>query len=274
MKKLFHSMIAGFGLITVLAGGTLPANGASMTSDWQGIQEAEVRLIAGHVDGRGDMLGLQFAMSPKWKVYWRSPGDAGFPPRPNWSGTEGARQMKLEWPLPTRFTFYGLETFGYEDEIILPVRLDRTGSEVKVELELFYAACADICVPVTAHLSLALPEGAWPENRYAKAIASALSTAPLNHAEAMQAKDATVRGNQLHVRMTTPVALEQPDLIVEGPADAVFGPSACQPVDTETTCLVPILEGAENDVLTGQQVRLTLFDKTYAAEAEITVTGQ
>ena len=41
-----------------------------------------VRLISGGTTaGSGETLdlGLQFRMKPGWKVYWRSPGDAGFP---------------------------------------------------------------------------------------------------------------------------------------------------------------------------------------------------
>lgn len=243
-----------------------------MTSDWTGIPEAEVRLIAGHVEGEGDMLGLHFVMAPKWKIYWRSPGDAGFPPRPDWSASQGARNMTLEWPLPTRFTFYGLETFGYGDEIVLPIRLDRTTDPAQIRLELFYAACAEICVPVEASLALDLPAGALPPNRHARAIAGALAATPRRSEGALDVSKATVSGNDLLIRMNTPEALAGPDLIVEGPADTVFGRPECRTSGLVTDCIVPLVGAPEDVALEGHQLRLTLSDSDYAAETAVTVS--
>jgi suppressor for copper-sensitivity B len=257
---------------------SLPATGgatdARMASDWAGIPEAEVRLIAGRAEGQGEMLGLQFVMAPKWKVYWRSPGDAGFPPRPDWTGSTGTTGMALEWPLPERFIFYGLETYGYHDEIILPVRIDRSGGPVRIELALFYAACAEICVPVTADLSLELPEGEWPENRHGKAIALALLSAPLSTEGSLVIETAIQKDDELHIRMRTPVTMQQPDLIVEGPLDTVFGSPECQSAGTGTQCIVPVTGTSDGTILAGQQLRLTLFGVGYAAETEITVSGR
>jgi len=54
------------------------------SSNWVKTDQSSVRLIAGQThlgpDGKA-ALGLQFRMLPGWKVYWRSPGDAGVPPR-------------------------------------------------------------------------------------------------------------------------------------------------------------------------------------------------
>ena len=43
----------------------------------------EVRLISANQGVSGDKivrLGLQIKLQKGWKVYWRTPGDAGFPP--------------------------------------------------------------------------------------------------------------------------------------------------------------------------------------------------
>lgn len=268
LRNILLALTAILGL-----GGTAVAD--QMASQWTGIPEAEVRLVAGHVEGQGDMLGLQFVMAPKWKVYWRSPGDAGFPPRPDWSDSTGLRDMKLEWPLPLRFTFYGLETFGYQDEVILPVRMVRDPDKAgQIKLDLFYAACAEICVPVRVDIALDLPPGDWPANRHAKAIGRALATAPLAGPGALTVLQARMTKGQLEIELETPKGLTEPDLIVEGGPDFVFGRPACFPEDRRTTCSVPLIEPKEDVALAGKRLTLTLSDSTYAAETEVTVAGQ
>ncbi|MEL0110780.1 MAG: hypothetical protein VW835_03515, partial [Rickettsiales bacterium] len=70
-------------VLMALAGWLVFADLAVATSsDWSRNDHVEMRLISA-VRGIGDRdmlpLGLQFRMKPGWKLYWRSPGDAGFP---------------------------------------------------------------------------------------------------------------------------------------------------------------------------------------------------
>ena len=65
-----------------------PSLGA--TSEWFEHEHGAFRLISaneGAGSGQTIDLGLQFRMKPGWKVYWRSPGDAGFPPEISWVGS-------------------------------------------------------------------------------------------------------------------------------------------------------------------------------------------
>ena len=66
------------------------------------------------------LLGLKVTLSPKWKIYWRNPGDAGLPPEINIKSTNNIKSVDLLFPSPKRFDFYGIETFGYNEEIIFP----------------------------------------------------------------------------------------------------------------------------------------------------------
>ena len=55
---------------------------AAAASAWDQTDVTEVRLIAASdAVGEGDTvrLGLQFRLEPGWKIYWRTPGDAGLP---------------------------------------------------------------------------------------------------------------------------------------------------------------------------------------------------
>jgi suppressor for copper-sensitivity B len=59
------------------------AQAADGASAWFVTDQGRVRLVAARpaVGEEGRLqLGLDFHLAPHWKIYWRSPGDAGFPP--------------------------------------------------------------------------------------------------------------------------------------------------------------------------------------------------
>ena len=66
-------------------------------------------------------LGLHITLPKGWKTYWRSPGDAGLPARIDWSGSSNLADAEIRWPIPERFSLFGLETFGFEREVVLPI---------------------------------------------------------------------------------------------------------------------------------------------------------
>lgn len=247
------------------------AAASEFDSGWAGIPEAEVRLIAGHVPGHGDMLGLHFVLSPGWKTYWRSPGDAGLPPEPDWSASQGLSGAELAWPLPERFLYYGLVTYGYHDEIVLPVRLDRADGETRVRLNLSYAACAEVCVPIEAGLTLDLPPGPLPENRHSAAIAGALERTPAQSPPDLGLAGLTFDKGSLAVAFRAPHPLADPDLIVEGPRDVVFDHPQCENDGALTRCRVDVDTGGTDVDLTASPLRLTLSGDGYAAEMPVTV---
>src|SRR5208282_4279036 len=60
-----------------------PAWAQDAASPWFSTDQGRVRLIAASPavgGGESVQLGLQFELQPHWKIYWRSPGDAGYPP--------------------------------------------------------------------------------------------------------------------------------------------------------------------------------------------------
>ncbi|MEN8195748.1 MAG: protein-disulfide reductase DsbD domain-containing protein, partial [Pseudomonadota bacterium] len=120
MFKLLRSGSAWFARAPALAAATLlalallplPSSDASAAaSAWTRNEHTSVRLISaasGVGQGREVRLGLQFRMKPGWKIYWRSPGDAGFPPQIAWTGSENVAGAIMNWPAPTRFSILGL----------------------------------------------------------------------------------------------------------------------------------------------------------------------
>ena len=102
----------------------IPVRTEAISSAWFETKQTKVRIIAGPTSLDNDReiwLGLHFVMNPDWKIYWRSPGDAGFPPEVKWTGSKNLAGTELLWPLPFRFSTLGLETLGYENEVVLPI---------------------------------------------------------------------------------------------------------------------------------------------------------
>lgn len=253
----------------------LPARAADTVSPWAGIPEAEVRLVAGSALGSALWLGLEFAMAPKWKIYWRSPGDAGYPPVPDWRGSSNLAVDGLAWPLPEHFIFYGLHTYGYSEQVVLPVKATRPDPEqpTAIRLDLSYAACADICVPVEAELALTLPAGEVPANRHGAAIAQAMAEVPASEGgAAIEWANATLDEARpaLEFEVATAVPVERPAAIVEGPAGAAFERPSCRRTEAlRVRCSVAFVARQGPDVVRGADLVLTLYGEGFAAETKV-----
>jgi suppressor for copper-sensitivity B len=85
---LLRAFVAFLLLLGGLVCGAGPATAGA--SGWVGDEHAAVRLIsAGEATGSAGSvdLGLDFRLAPGWHIYWRSPGDAGYPPSVDWTGS-------------------------------------------------------------------------------------------------------------------------------------------------------------------------------------------
>ena len=115
--------------VAVFSAGAEAQTGAGpAASAWAETEQTALRLIAAtEATGSAETLklGLHFKLKPGWKVYWRSPGDAGFPPIPDWSASGNLESAVLRWPAPERFSVLGLETLGYKKETVLPITVRR-----------------------------------------------------------------------------------------------------------------------------------------------------
>jgi DsbC/DsbD-like thiol-disulfide interchange protein len=152
--------LAGWGL-----GAARPA--AAVASPWATNPQSQVRLISGwQVAPRGGelRLGVQFRLAPGWHAYWKNSGDAGFAPIVAFARQPGLGRPELLWPAPRRFAMAGgLEAFGYQGEVIYPVRapLDAGPSSSGLHLvaSVDYVVCEVDCVPHRYDLTLDQPLG-------------------------------------------------------------------------------------------------------------------
>lgn len=107
-------------------------------------------------------LGLHFRLDQGWHIYWVNPGDSGEPPRVEWRLPAGLRAGAIEWPAPSRLPLPPLMDYGYEGEVLLPVRVETIsgltlGGEAVLAAEVKAIVCREVCIPAKTQLALSLP---------------------------------------------------------------------------------------------------------------------
>jgi suppressor for copper-sensitivity B len=83
------------------------------------------------------------------------------PPQLDWSGSDNLAAAPVAWPAPSRFESFGLQGYGYDTEVVLPIaaRLLRPGEAGAFRLAVTYLNCREICIPGEAELALDLAAG-------------------------------------------------------------------------------------------------------------------
>jgi DsbC/DsbD-like thiol-disulfide interchange protein len=133
------------------------AHGGELEREAKGDFSAVRLLNAGLVDGAWQ-AGIHVTLKTGWKTYWRVPGESGVPPQFDWSGSANAADIAVAMPVPLRFSDGNGDGIGYKTEVVFPVTVTPgdPATPVRLDLQMFYAVCNDICVPVQAHLGLDL----------------------------------------------------------------------------------------------------------------------
>lgn len=195
--------------------------GASGLGAWTQGEKADLRLVAAtEAIGPGQdrvRLGLHVRLDPGWKIYWRSPGSAGLPPRLDWEGSRNLGQTALRWPAPERFELFGLQSYGYAGEVVLPVEalLIEPGSPAALHAHVEYLVCNTICIPGAASLALDLPAGAPAPSAAAHLIDRFAGRVPAPAGRARVTLAAETGAGALVVTARGEHSFAAPDLFVE-----------------------------------------------------------
>jgi suppressor for copper-sensitivity B len=196
------------------------------------------------------------------------------PPSVDWAGTENATVGDFAWPVPDRFELAGLETFGYEDEMVLPaaVTVAQPGGPVHLKAAVDFLTCRELCVPNDVTLDLALPAGLEGPGPYGDLIDRYQARVPGDGSASGLIVEAAALGGtgkaaRLDLTVRATPALGRPDVIVEGASPVVFGPPTMASGGLETHLVLPVLDGA--DMLAkvlGKPLTVTVIDRTAPAE--------
>ncbi|AWU93638.1 protein-disulfide reductase DsbD family protein [Azospirillum ramasamyi] len=267
-------------LLAVLAGGAFPAAAQDGVGSWIKAGQVEARLVSA-VRGTGDLtalpLGLELQLEPGWKTYWRSPGDAGFAPRLDWSGSENLAEATLSYPAPHRFSVLGFETAGYDNAVLFPIQGKpvEPGKPVDLALTAELLVCSEICVPQTLNLALALPAGPADPSDAANDVARAQALVPREPTGLLRIDAVRASGGTLEVEATAADGFVTPDLFVETEPPLSF--SAPKTVfsdnDRHVRLTLTVTDPQPGLDLAGRAMTLTLVDGEKAVEAPATASA-
>jgi thiol:disulfide interchange protein len=131
---------------------------------------ATVRLIAQTkttTPGQKLQVALVQTIEKGWHTYWVNPGDSGLPTTIDWSLPTGFTAEPILWPAPKRIPFGPLVSYGYEDQVVLPVTIAvpntvAPGTDVAITGHAAWLVCSNVCVPEEADIKLVLPATAGP----------------------------------------------------------------------------------------------------------------
>ena len=103
-------------------------------------------------------IGVHLEQAPGWHTYWKSPGDIGLPTDITWTVPDGSEVGERAWPVPERFEYEGIISYGYEDQVLhfvdLTLPSDLDPGEHIVAASASWLVCEVICIPGAAELSL------------------------------------------------------------------------------------------------------------------------
>lgn len=257
---------------------------AELSSPWHEAHMSQVRLIAARRgDGGQDIVaGIQVALQPGWKTYWRNPGDAGgVPPEFDWSRSDNVAKTEVLYPAPKRFRDPAGETIGYKGNVVMPVLVRPTdpNQDVELRVKFNFGICADICVPVEQELTVDVPRQA--EAGLPSLLQKALDNIPRSAASA-KASDPKLVQREVHLTGDKPrilldvdfgSAADKGDVFVEA-SDGFYLPMPTRVQDASTTASrfeIDLREADDVAKLKGKTVRLTLVGAEGQSEATFVV---
>jgi len=200
---------------------------AADASAWDGGQRASVRLVGGMVQmsGAGKIYraGVEIRLADGWKTYWRYPGDAGIPPRFDFSRSTNVKSVNVRWPAPHRFTDDSGTSIGYKHGVIFPLEVvpEDATKPVGLALNIDYAVCEKLCVPADGKAELKLYGKSGEQNERIKASEATVPLpAKLGADDALSVRAARRKPGD-KPRVVVDVAVPQGrtvELFAEGPA--------------------------------------------------------
>lgn len=243
----------------------LTAAGVAHAADTAMTPNATVRLLDGGARGAVRLSGVEIALAPHWKTYWRVPGETGVPPEFDWSASANVRAVDVGWPAPSRLQdATGGDVIGYETAVVFPVEVTPLDAAAPVDLKLtlHFAVCHDICLPAVATVDRRLDPASPGADR--AAVVAARASVPSEAASGA----VTVEGVSLDtsgapallIDLAGPAVTAGTDILVDGPATAYFGPpEAAGASETGQRFRLPVSVAGDPAALVGKPVTLTIL---------------
>lgn len=214
-----HLFAAVFLLLAAVSADMISSAVAQETA-WEEGHASRARLVAGGADGMQRLAGIEIELADGYKTYWRHAGDSGLPPEIDWSGSQNVAQVSLDFPAPGRFTDASGTFFGYQDQVLLPIRITPVDMDepMVLSISLSYGVCKDVCIPAFADFELAIPEA--QSGSHAPRVAGALRQVPRRVTSGESYSGLAFHGYDVTEDNTLMLTVEAPSnalLMAEGP---------------------------------------------------------
>ncbi|WP_298850723.1 protein-disulfide reductase DsbD domain-containing protein [uncultured Ruegeria sp.] len=219
------------------------------------------------------LTALKLTLKDGWKTYWRAPGDAGIPPEFDWKQSSNVGQVEITWPAPEIFDQNGLQSIGYQNQLVLPIEITprNPAKPVRLQGEMDLGVCKDVCIPERLDFDHTLDAGADRN----PAIAAALAQRPYSAREA-RVTNATCNltptkdGMRIEARVTMPSAGGREVAVIE-PGNPVLW--ASQPVsqrqgDTLVAEAEIINASGAPFALDRSEIRITVLGANHAVDIQ------
>ncbi|MEM9578495.1 MAG: protein-disulfide reductase DsbD domain-containing protein [Pseudomonadota bacterium] len=218
------------------------------------------------------MAALRLSLAPGWKTYWRAPGDAGIPPKFDWSKARNLSSVAVIWPAPKVFDQNGMRSVGYEGELVIPLEINPAESDAPVRLraDMELGVCSDICIPHALSFDLEIGDR---DTRPTPAIVAALAQQPYS-AEEAGVRDAecnvspTSDGLQIEARVTMPSAGNPEHVVIEpGPGDIWVSEADTKRLGGEIVATSDMVHVSGGPIaLDRSAIRITVLGSKYAVD--------
>ena len=131
-------------------------------------------------------IALRQRIAPAWHTFWVNPGDSGEPTRLDWTLAPGISADAISWPPPQRIPVGPAMSYGYTEEVLLPIRIAppadlRPGDTLALRARASWLVCEKECIPEEAPVALTLPVAAGrpaADPRWSAAIARTRASLP------------------------------------------------------------------------------------------------
>lgn len=271
-------------LAIVLALIGLMLSGRSWALSTERMQEPElsVRLLSQNDatgSGKELLLGLDVTLADGVHTYWRNPGVAGAPPTLDWAGSVNLKEPMLQYPAPTRMSVQGMDTIGYEEHVLFPIRaeIENVGQPVTVKLALDILVCKELCTPKHFDLALDIPSGTGAQGIEGEELRKALSKVPTGPAiSALKITNFTRTENKVYVEIASDHDIIAPDMFIETESALPFKkPEVTIDPSLRKAFLVTELDGKmpTGQFLTQTPLNITVVCEGHAVEQRLSQDG-
>lgn len=249
--------------------------------------------LTGQVDDNSVNALLNISLDPEWKTYWRSPGEGGVAPTLQWEEqSTNIAELEWFWPAPKRYPVLGVETLGYQDQLLLPMHIKVQDINKMASLQgvLTIASCTTICVLSDYQIDLSFtPADLIVDQDIAFAYAQAYSKVPvkltqqeINQQGSTQISELLSSWEQVQqqvvVQVTRSDSWKVPDLFVDSSDPALLDVFFSKPVisisGNQLTARFDATSWAGEVDLSQSKFNITVVDNNLALEVASQLSEQ